>query len=301
MHRADSVYDDRPSEHYQFPKQYLNRALSCVGDWIVYLEPSKVQSSRGYFAVTKVREIIPDPILSDMFLAIVEPGTFLEFPNSVAFNIEGTPVERGLLNDKMKLSGRAQAAVRPISTSDFNRIVTLGLADEDGWPERVDEDTQQNVVSITDTLHGELDAANSQAAYIVDRPIITQLTNRKYRDARFKHLVRRAYDRRCAFTGLRLINGKGRPEVEAAHIRPVSENGPDSVRNGIALSGTVHWMFDRGMLGLSDQFDILISRQLNHDLSNLLVPDLKAMVPNDSRFQPHPDFLDWHRQNIFKR
>ena len=58
----------------------------------------------------------------------------------------------------------------------------------------------------------------------------------------------RAYDARCAITGLKLINGGGRAEVAAAHIRPVEANGPDIISNGIALSATAHWMFDRGLI-----------------------------------------------------
>src|SRR4029077_1524771 len=87
--------------------------------------------------------------------------------------------------------------------------------------------------------------------------------SRIVRDRVFRRIVLRAYDQRCAITGLKLINGGGRAEVAAAHIRPVAENGPDIVSNGIALSGTVHWMFDRGLLGLSDDLTILLSRQLN--------------------------------------
>jgi hypothetical protein len=46
IHRSDSIYDDIPSERYQFPKQYLSRAQQCEGDWIVYLEPSKVKETK---------------------------------------------------------------------------------------------------------------------------------------------------------------------------------------------------------------------------------------------------------------
>ena len=60
-------------------------------------------------------------------------------------------------------------------------------------------------------------------------------------------------------TGLRIINGGGRSEVQAAHIRPVASSGPDSVRNGLALSGTAHWMFDRGLLSIGDDYSILIA------------------------------------------
>ncbi len=42
----------------------------------------------------------------------------------------------------------------------------------------------------------------------------------------------KCYDRNLPFTGLRLINGSDGPEVEAAHIKPCEEGGPDSIRNG---------------------------------------------------------------------
>jgi hypothetical protein len=61
--------------------------------------------------------------------------------------------------------------------------------------------------------------------------------------------VLHAYGARCAVTGWKLINGGGRAEAQAAHIRPVERGGPDSVQNGIALSGTAHWMFDREIPG----------------------------------------------------
>ncbi len=57
-------------------------------------------------------------------------------------------------------------------------------------------------------------------------------SNRIERDRIFRRVVLRAYDERCAITGLKLINGGGRAEVEAAHIRPVEKNGPDNINNG---------------------------------------------------------------------
>ncbi|MFM5885383.1 MAG: hypothetical protein ACKOQ3_08695 [Novosphingobium sp.] len=54
IHRTDSIYDDSPAERYQFPRQYLSRVSPCIGDWIIYYEPSKVRDTRGYFAVAMV-------------------------------------------------------------------------------------------------------------------------------------------------------------------------------------------------------------------------------------------------------
>ncbi|TGT36032.1 restriction endonuclease, partial [Mesorhizobium sp. M4B.F.Ca.ET.169.01.1.1] len=115
IHRTDSIYDDSPAEQYQFPRQYLRRVEACVGDWIIYYEPSKVTETRFYFSMAKVQQVIPDPAAPDMHLALIEPGTYLDFVNPVPFNAADGLVERGLLNDEGRISGRAQSAVRPLS------------------------------------------------------------------------------------------------------------------------------------------------------------------------------------------
>jgi putative restriction endonuclease len=137
IHRSDSIYDDSPAERYQFPKQYLGRVEECVGDWILYYEPRKVPNTRGYFATAKVQEIVPDPA-PGMHIALIEPGSYLDFPDPVPFmGIDGI-AERGVLNEAGQISGRAQSAVRPISPRDFNRIIELGLARGDPLLPRVD-------------------------------------------------------------------------------------------------------------------------------------------------------------------
>ncbi|MDQ1232272.1 HNH endonuclease [Sphingomonas sp. SORGH_AS_0879] len=119
----------------------------------------------------------------------------------------------------------------------------------------------------------------------------------------FRRIVLRAYDERCAVTGLKLINGGGRAEVEAAHIRPVEANGPDIISNGMALSGTAHWMFDRGLIGFDDDMRILVSRQVNDpDSVRLIVnPSGRAILPAHLVSRPHPDFVRWHRDHRFKQ
>jgi putative restriction endonuclease len=128
------------------------------------------------------------------------------------------------------------------------------------------------------------------------------LTSRAVRDKVFRRIVLRAYDQRCAITGLRFINGGGRAEVDAAHIRPVEHDGPDTIHNGIALSGTAHWMFDRGLICLSDDLDILISRQVNDigGVQAFVNKSGRAILPLRVADHPHPRFLRWHRENCFK-
>lgn len=123
------------------------------------------------------------------------------------------------------------------------------------------------------------------------------------RDRVFRRVILRAYGERCAVTGLKLINGGGRAEVDAAHIRPVERNGPDIVNNGVALSGTAHWMFDRGLIGFADDHSIIISRHVNDrdGVESLINRTGKLIVPSAERDWPHPVFLAWHRENCFKQ
>jgi len=291
MHRSDSIYDDTPAEKYQFPKQYLGRAEGSVGDWIVYLEPSKVAGTRGYFAMAQVQEIIPDPKVPDMYLALIEPGSYLEFAESVRFNDSQGPIERGLLNEHGKLSGRAQAAVRPISPQDFQRIIERGVDDRDPLLPRIGSPELTGFEENQDPY-----------AFEQPRDRIQQLTSRIVRDRVFRKVVLRAYDKRCALTGLKLINGGGRAEVAAAHIRPVQADGPDIVNNGLALSGTAHWMFDRGLISLGDDLEILVSRQVNDvdGIRGFINKTGFAIPPQRLNDRPHPTFLKWHRENCFK-
>ena len=293
IHRSDSIYDDSPAERYQFPRQYLRRVEACVGDWIVYYEPRKVAATRGYFAVAKVSRVVPDPTSSAMFLALIEPGSYLDFAAPVSFNLPDGIVERGLLNDRGAISGRAQSAVRPLSATDFNRIVSLGLGQNELVLPRVDEP-----IALTGWQEEQAPFQMEQARDRVD-----YIGSRIVRDRVFRQVVLRAYDERCAITGLKLINGGGRAEVAAAHIRPVEQNGPDIVHNGIALSGTAHWMFDRGLIGLSDDLNILISRHVNdtESVRSFVNASGRATMPTRPSDRPHPRFLQWHRENCFKQ
>ena len=291
LHRSDSIYDDSPAERYQFPRQYLARAEACVGDWIVYYEPRKVAETRGYFAIAKVERIVPDPTANDMHLALIEPGSYLEFANPVPFRMASGLVERGLLNEEGAISGRAQAAVRALSSDDFDRIATLGLTDTDPLLPRREGDVAPGFV-------------DEPAPFVAEqlRERVQYLSSRILRDRIFRRVVLRAYDERCAISGLKLINGGGRAEVAAAHIRPVEKNGPDIVNNGLALSGTAHWMFDRGLISLSDDLRILVSRSVNDPdgVRAFINRDGRARPPAKAWQRPHPHFLDWHRTHCFK-
>lgn len=261
-HKPDSSYKDVTGLQYHFPKIYLSRVLQTLGDNIIYYGPLPGMSSRYYSGLSRVTRVDRDPDMEDHHFAFLDD--YIDFDRPVGY-LENGGFERKLVMPGGSInSGRSVQAVRLIEDREFAAIVTAGLSDPDEWPERIDVPSDNRPLPAFDEP--------GQAAYLAgpyERPIISQTINRPFREAKFRQHIRKVYDRTCAFTGLRLINGGGRPEVEAAHIIPVERGGNDSVQNGIALSGTVHWMFDRGLLSLADDYRILCSRQLNADVSHI--------------------------------
>ncbi|SEO68200.1 putative restriction endonuclease [Salinihabitans flavidus] len=289
MHKAESIYEDEPDAVYDFPRSYLKAVQDAIGDWIVYYEPVKA-GPRGYFAVARIERVIPKPGAEGRYLALIQPGSFLPFDTEVPRLRNGRPLEESLTaaNGTPLRGGAVQLAVRRLPEGDFARIVDLGLPPE--------------LEQMEATRFNPEPAALREEPLTFKRPVIERLTRRNYRDVAFRRKVRDAYDFRCAMSGLRLRNGGGRPEVQAAHIRPVERQGSDSVRNGLALSGTLHWMFDRGLISIAEDCEtILVSRNKvpGDVVDRLLSPNGKLHKPEDPRNSPHPANLRWHRENIF--
>ncbi|MCM2560793.1 HNH endonuclease [Lutimaribacter sp. EGI FJ00015] len=289
LHKVDSIYEDEPDAVYDFPRAYLKAMEQAVGDWVVYYEPVKA-GHRGYFAVAQVARIIEKPGSAGRFLALIAPGSFLPFDSNVPRLVDGRPLERALSESdgRPKKGGAVQRAVRPLPDDEFARIVNLGLP----W------DLEQIEALRYAPAGHEIDEPPAP----FQRPVLERLTCRAYRDVAFRRKVRAAYGYRCAMSGLQLRNGGGRPEVQAAHIKPVAQGGSDAVRNGLALSGTLHWMFDRGLISVAgDGETILVSRNKVPDevVDRLIRPGGKLLRPDDPRDAPHPANLQWHREKVF--
>jgi putative restriction endonuclease len=296
-HRPDSRYDDVTGERYHFPHQYLSRVEAVIGDWMAYYGPLPRQNGRYYTGIARVINVRPDPENEKHYYAHL--SDYLDFDRPVEYKENGGYEKRLVMADGTINNGYKVQAVRRLDESEFAAIVEAGLSMPDEWPDRFDS-ADQETSAPEDTKEFMFDVGRNQPELVgapYERRTVSQITERKWRDAKFRQHVRIAYDRSCAFTGLRLINGRGRPEVEAAHIRPVEHGGNDWIRNGIALSGTVHWMFDRGLLSMGDDFEILKSRKLNHDVSGLLVKDGIAKVPSREDLRPHQEYLKWHRSH----
>jgi putative restriction endonuclease len=290
--KAMPSYDDLPERRYHFPRTYLNQVNQTVGDFIVYYEPrrSSVElSSRGgrqaYFAVAQVREVVEDQTQPNSYYALVD--NYLDFDRPVPFTEGEHYYERTLRKeDGTTNKGAFGRAVRIVSDAEFELILRAGFAPV------LEGKAPELATSIPELAEPEVP---------FQRPMIEMTVSRRFRERSFMYSVRSAYGNRCALTGLRLINGGGRPEVQAAHIQPVAAEGPDSVRNGLALSGTVHWMFDRGLVSIGDNHKILVAKDnASEDAARLLNASGLVNLPSDPTLYPNPRYLKFHRDKVFK-
>ena len=290
--KPGSGYKDDVTRHYHFPRRYLPMAEAVRGDWIVYREPQTGGGSGSYFAAARVDRIERDPDSAGHYYARVDG--YLPFDAPVPLRRHGRLFEAALReavtsNIGHKLQGRS---VRTLSDEDFGAIVRAGLgatlAPENAARLGLD---QAQLDPGTAALLGQPPAAQG-------REVAQLLLNRKVRDAAFRHQVCAAYDDTCAVTRLRIVNGGGRAEVQAAHIWPVAEGGPDVVQNGVALSATAHWLFDRHLISLTDEYGLLVSHnKVPAELRVLFHGQLRQIhLPQDRRLWPNPAYVRRHRE-----
>lgn len=295
IQNVHSIYDDKPGEAYHFPKRYLGTVRQTIRDWVVFYENRK--GAFGYVAVQKVLDVVPDPKNDQHYYAILDQGSQWQFEQVVPrADMNGQAYEASLRKaDGSPMSGGASvSAVRKLSPLEFANIVDAGLVEIKSTDAIPRQDTEAHGLGFF-----EQTAVFEGLMPVSER--LKVLSSRPARDASFQRLVKAAYKGRCAISGLQLRNGGGRPEVQAAHIRAVADDGPDVVQNGLALSGTLHWMFDRGLIAVAADHRIMISHnKVPGDVAaRLIAPGQKLLLPDNPRHHPHPDYLRFHRENCF--
>jgi putative restriction endonuclease len=290
--RPGSGYDDEIQTRYHFPDRYLDEARKAVGDWIVYRAPRRGGGQIGYFAAARVISIDSDITVPGHSYARM--GDFLHFDEIVPLERSTGFYERQLdFVTKRSLIGRTLQgrSVRTISEIEFGDIVRDGL---------------RETLDPSNAIRLELDPAHADPETLAllnapeeeqERRVVQILLNRRVRDANFRRQVCEAYGNTCAITGLRMVNGGGKAEVQAAHIWSVAAGGPDVVQNGLALSGTVHWLFDRHLISLTDDYGLLVSHnRVPSELRSLFQNQLQRIrLPKDETLWPRPRYIQQHR------
>ncbi|MFC1524030.1 HNH endonuclease [Thermodesulfobacteriota bacterium] len=125
----------------------------------------------------------------------------------------------------------------------------------------------------------------------------------RVRDQGFRKAIVRLYGHRCALCGIRMLTPDGHTVVEAAHIIPWSESKNDTPTNGMALCRICHWSFDEGMMTVGKKYEVKVSKTVRKDNNYpghiLTLTERPIFRPDQSKFWPDQDNLDYHRKKIF--
>jgi putative restriction endonuclease len=118
----------------------------------------------------------------------------------------------------------------------------------------------------------------------------------------FRKAVLAAYNYQCCITGLEI------PELlNASHIIPWSKDEANRVnpRNGLCLNAIHDRAFDRGLLTITPEFTVKISRSVKQkNVSNAVQDFLMRYdgweINKPARFLPDSKFLKYHNRNVFR-
>jgi putative restriction endonuclease len=118
----------------------------------------------------------------------------------------------------------------------------------------------------------------------------------------FRQIVLANYNKKCAITGIDL------PDLlVASHIIPWAKNEEERLNpeNGICLSALYDRAYDKGLIGISDKYQIIISSELksneNKDYYPFNFGNLNGTILNlPQKYLPKKEFLQFHLDTVFR-
>jgi len=116
----------------------------------------------------------------------------------------------------------------------------------------------------------------------------------------FRAMVTDAYKYRCSITKEKTL-----PVLEAAHIKPYSESGPNLTQNGLLLRSDMHILFDKGYMTVTDDHKVEVSGRIREEYQNgkeyyAYHGKELSNLPEKVMDRPSANFLNWHQDQVYK-
>lgn len=119
----------------------------------------------------------------------------------------------------------------------------------------------------------------------------------------FRQMVLANYSSKCAITGIDI------PQLLfASHIIPWSANEKERLNpeNGICLSPLYDKAFDKGLIGVNTNYEIIISTELKKKKETIFYRNHFASIENIKitepvKYLPRKEFLEFHLDTIFQK
>lgn len=120
----------------------------------------------------------------------------------------------------------------------------------------------------------------------------------------FRREVVKIYGETCCVSRLRVSALFTITMVDACHIVPFAKSFDNGLSNGIALCPNLHRGFDRGLISVNENYELILSNvfkeNLQSEYSFSKIEGKTIALPNDKDFWPSLANFEWHRKNVFK-
>jgi putative restriction endonuclease len=123
------------------------------------------------------------------------------------------------------------------------------------------------------------------------------------RGSLFKREIPKIYNNTCCISGMRIDATVNVSMIDACHIVPFSESYDDTVTNGIALCPNLHRAFDRGLIGIDENYRVLVSKSFKEDTTSYGIRAFEGkeiQLPKLKTYYPLKENFCWHKNNVFK-
>ena len=124
------------------------------------------------------------------------------------------------------------------------------------------------------------------------------------RGGAFKKEIPKLYGYCCCISGLKIDATFNVSMIDACHIVPFAKSYNDTITNGIALCPNLHRAFDRGMIAVDENFNVIVSQRFTENAEAIYsIKNLAGrpiLLPGEPRYYPLAKNFAWHRKHTFK-
>jgi len=125
------------------------------------------------------------------------------------------------------------------------------------------------------------------------------LTKVRLGQGAFRVQLTDAYSRKCSITGEKTL-----PVLEAAHIKPFADSGPNHIANGILLRADLHKLYDGGYITLTKDLKVEVSKKIKEEFQNgreyyRFHGKPLQILPDRYFDRPNEKYIEWHNNNVY--
>ena len=117
----------------------------------------------------------------------------------------------------------------------------------------------------------------------------------------FKKVIPKVYNYTCCISGMRVIATRDLQMIDACHIVPFAESHDDTITNGLSLSPNFHRAFDRYLLTINSNYEVIVSQDFTEGQAHSIKAfhGKKIFLPQDNKYHPAQQNLAWHNERFY--